>query len=202
MTHFTYFGRAVSTELGYAATKCHTRLCCYAKSSTELCYAATKSLVLSEAILPYHLCGTELGYAATETRARPQPEASPRVNYSAKLWYGSVGTNVRYGATSIHLTGTAAKELPMDEAVVLRGGAGMHARGPQDSVSPAMSLRACYAMSGTGIADAGICLRACYAGTDKAHGATCLHVRSAKPGTDVANGAAYHTTRVLRDVRY
>eukprot|EP00961_Rhodomonas_salina_P002138 29539-Rhodomonas_salina.1 len=52
------------------------------------------------------------------------------------------------------------------------------------SQSPGISLRACYAMSGTAIAEAGICLRTSCA----AHTAICLRPRYALSGTDTPLG--------------
>eukprot|EP00961_Rhodomonas_salina_P171017 2305774-Rhodomonas_salina.7 len=50
-----------------------------------------------------------------------------------------------------------------------------------------ISLRTCYAMSGTDLAYGAICLRACYAvsGTDVGDGATCLRACYAMSGTDL-----------------
>eukprot|EP00961_Rhodomonas_salina_P279448 3774984-Rhodomonas_salina.1 len=98
------------------------------------------------------------------------------------------GTDLGYAATAVPASGSGGCSFPSElSPISLRPCYAMSGTDPAQSAS---GIRACYAMSGTGLAYGAFCERICYAmsGIDLADRASSLRACYAMSGTDVAYG--------------
>eukprot|EP00961_Rhodomonas_salina_P261626 3535963-Rhodomonas_salina.3 len=231
------------TDVGYGGTRPRAIqcFCYYARGLAR--YQPTRGPRAAHA-----MSGTDIGYRGTsgyasgsspgaEPGSRPERRADDAVSTTAATAANAAG----YAATRFSSSSNRYKARLMRALCDVRywrsvrcdamSGTRRMTRGSKRSsssrpqpprVSSPISLRACYAISGTGIAYGAISLRACYAisGTDLAYGAISLRACYAMSGTDLAYGASsggssnssntaaagrilgYFPTRLLRDVRY
>eukprot|EP00961_Rhodomonas_salina_P099265 1334985-Rhodomonas_salina.7 len=122
----------------------------------------------------YAMSSTDRAYAATRKRGRRRvlSPSSLRALYAKSAHYAKSGTDPAYHTIPRYaIPGT---DLAYRTSRVVRS------RTSWLDHNPGIGLRACFAMSGTDLANVSISLRACYAisSTDLAYGATAWRFRT------------------------
>eukprot|EP00961_Rhodomonas_salina_P301675 3940563-Rhodomonas_salina.7 len=184
----------------YAAVRYTARLlrACYATAGTERGYAATRRAIdsisdcMKSTLLPSVHCPKSffsffLANIAFCSPSPNHPMQAPKFPVQIvprrRVISGSAENSpflsggVRYWHRRCRIVLRVAKRCPVLRQAMLLSGGASSIRAAQEQVQIAIVLRACYAVSGTGIA----------------HGAVYLHYSSAMRGTDLA----YHPMRYL-----